>query len=109
MKFIRSHNRPVFQENIFRNSEFIVAGNGELLELIFRKITRSNCFNFPPINNIVMFNDSNSTAAEKAIQLWKIYFNELNPNAFIEGSGDRWKIAAVNQDVITGYIGLYPF
>lgn len=109
MKWVRSHNRPVFSRNFFRNDEFIVTGDGELLDSIFGKIVGSKAFRFPPVQQLVEFSIPKLSAQDKANILWKMYFEELNPHAFLDNGIPRWKFAAVNTNVITGYIGNYAF
>ena len=100
MKFIRSHNRLVFQAEFFQNNLFRIAAPEEILGLIFQKINRNSVFNFAPVQMIINFNDSRAYE-EKADLLWKIYFSELNNNAFLDNAIARWKILSLNRQVIT--------
>ena len=100
MKFIRSHNRLIFQAEFFQNSLFRIAAPEDILGLIFQKINRNSVFNFAPVQMIINFNDSRAYE-EKADLLWKIYFSELNNNAFLDNVNPRWKIISLNRQVIT--------
>ena len=103
MKHIKSKNRPVFQESFLTNGVFRITADYSILEKIFKKITRNKVFQFPPIDIILEFNDTND-AQVKCDLLWRIYFAELNPNAFLLNQVPRWKIDAINREVITRMI-----
>ena len=102
MKNIKSHNRLVFGPQYFNDNSFKVSVSDEILKFIFKKINRSAVFNFPPVELIIKFNAS-GTDQEKADILWKIYFSELNKNAFLDNGVPRWKLAAINRQVITDF------
>lgn len=100
MNFVKSHNRPVFRESFFTDGVFKIVADYSVLERAFKKITRNSVFQFPPIELMLQFNDADSSA-DKADVLWKIYFSELNPNAFRVGNNQRWKLESLNRNVIT--------
>ena len=102
MKYIKSHNRLVFGPQYLNENSFKVSVSDEILRLIFKKINRSAVFNFPPVELIIKFNIS-GTDQEKADILWKIYFSELNKNAFLDNGIPRWKLAAINRQVINDF------
>jgi hypothetical protein len=102
MKFIKSNNRLVFDELFFIGRSFKVSAPSHIMEIIFKKINRNQVFQFPPIDLILQFYRT-SDNQEKANTLFKIYFAELNPNAFLDNGFPRWKLASLNTDVITGF------
>ena len=102
MKFIRTHNRPVFHPSFFSNGEFKVNCNAEILNLIFGKITRNPAFQFPPVTEIIQFGLVESSI-EKGMELLKVYYAELNPNAFFNSGVPRWKVEALNREVIRDF------
>lgn len=109
VKYIRSHNRIVFRPEFFPNNDFNVTANEDLLNLILGKVTRTKFFQFPPIRQILSFNAPTSTQEYKAELLFEMYFNELNKNAFLPEAGPRWKLAALNRNVITGLLSPCSF
>lgn len=75
----------------------------------FKRITKSNVFQFPPIKQILRFSDPTKSNQEKANEIFKMYFEELNPSAFLNNNTPRWKLASINPSVISSYIGNYTF
>lgn len=112
LQSIKLNNRLVFKSGCFNENDFKIKCVESLLNTMFGKILKSQAFQFPPVDNLISFSTSNS-CSEKAEILWKIYFSELNPNAFlgtaISTSADRnetlqrWKLAALNREVITSF------
>ena len=102
MKGIKIKNRLVFPVEFFRGSNFKITAPGEVLDFIFKKINRNQVFNFPPVELIIKFNMSQNNQ-ERSDFLWKIYFSELNANAFLDNGNPRWKLAAINRDTVTEF------
>lgn len=100
MKYIRTLDRPRFGNEFFTDNVLKISGTDEILNTIFGKILRTPVFQFPPIGLIIQFYDENLLDDQKSEILWKIYFQELNSNAFIAESGPRWKLESLNRDVI---------
>lgn len=106
---IRSKNRIVFDSSFFDNEDFAITADETLLTCILGKITRNKLFQFPPIRQILDFMNPSNSKEYKAELLFEIYFSELNKNAFLPDSGPRWKLVALNRDVITSLLNPYSF
>ena len=110
MKYIRELDRPVFGDEFFENSVFKISASEDILNTIFSKIFKSRVFNFPPVDLMIRFNNSNLSDQQKANILWEIYFQELNPNAFLSSSPlPRWKLASLNSVRISMISSLLSF
>lgn len=101
MKWIKLLDRPVFPDYLFENNTFKISASEEILNTVFEKILRTPNFRFPPLKLIVNFEDEYLTESQKAEILWKVYFEELNPNSFLQGPGQKWKLDSLDRVKIT--------
>lgn len=101
MKSIKLLDRPVFPRQFFSENTFKVSASEDILNRIFEKILRTTDFRFPPVKLLIGFEDENLTDKQKAEILWKVYFEELNPNSFLQGPRQKWKLDSLDQMKIT--------
>lgn len=109
MKSVRIFDRPVFRREFFSNNKFRISAPEDILNLIFGKLLKTSNFNFPPVSLIIQFKDEACTDIQKAEILWKIYFDELNPNSFLNNAFPKWKLERLDPVKITTLRGNLKF
>ena len=97
---IRNLNHLALSSVIWNPQEVKLShGTNEILEEMMSKISGRGAIDMEPLKLMLTIMDDSIAPYEKAVILWKSYFNEIPSDDFTEPDALRWKSESLNPSV----------